>query len=81
MTELHISKFATGRQLSDAVSVSLQRLLRGNLSKIQRHVRDILLRTISTDLNVPRTFKAADAIISTLLFDLKKGQLSLICIL
>lgn len=78
LTELHISKFATSKQLSDAISVSLQRLLRlkdGNLSKIQRHVRDILLRIISADLNVPHAFQAADAIISTLLFDLKKGQL------
>eukprot|EP00943_MAST-04B_sp_MAST-4B-sp1_P004182 g4182.t1 len=80
LTELHNSTFATSKQLSDAISVSLQRLLRlkdGNLSKIQRHVRDILLRIISADLNVPHAFQAADAIISTLLFDLKKGQLSL----
>ena len=80
LTELHVSQFASGVQLRDAISVCLQSLLRvnnGNLSNIQRHVRDILLRIISTDLTIPRTFQLADSIISTLLFDLRKGQLSL----
>ena len=66
-------------QLRDAISVCLQSLLRvnnGNLSNIQRHVRDII-KNHMTDLTIPRTFQLADSIISTLLFDLRKGQLSL----
>ena len=80
LTELHGGTYATGKQLSDAISVSLQLLLRskeGKLSKIQKHVRDILLRIVSADLSVPETFKSGYTIIAMLLYDLKKGQLSL----
>ena len=80
LMELHGGTYATGKQLSDAISVSLQLLLRskeGKLSKIQKHVRDILLRIVSADLSVPETFKSGYTIIAMLLYDLKKGQLSL----
>ena len=78
--ELHGGTYATGKQLSDAISVSpsTPSAFEGRETiKIQKHVRDILLRIVSADLSVPETFKSGYTIIAMLLYDLKKGQLSL----
>jgi hypothetical protein len=80
LSDLQHGKYATGKQFRDAVAVALQRLVQindgGGLTRVQKHVRDILLRVLAVDLTVPRTHKGVMGLLSALITDLRSGPLS-----